>query len=585
MRADIDTAPVSALDVAAQPLPLAVIRVHGSQRQMGAQHGQALRQLGGWQRTLAYYPQMAERMLRGSAIRPQDRALPTLARPLLGALSRQLLAHRPAALRARSEAFMTALGLDPQQARHILTMDLFQNAVGLAGRHTLGPFADPWIRRGVPACSTLMAWDSITEGGRLLHGRNFDFPGVGVWDIAPAVVFCSPDEGLRYGFATARGADVAAITAFNEAGLTVTPHTRLHRDVAFDGASIVDLCHEIAMQARTIAEAEAIVRRRRVASTWGLSVSSAPEHRAAVIECTAARVGITHPSGDEPWITCTNHYLDPALRDGELAPAPGWTWHTHSRKKRLEQAARQALAGEPLTASALFGWLGDRRDADCPEVERVAGGVLAQATGVQTTVADPDRQTLHVSVGRTPSGRGAMASVPWRWTAHAEAEEVVTADPTSHAPSSRYDGGEASAALRHYLRAGQLEAQGGNPHEVGWHLIAAAELEPLDSTLQLLGAAAQMRQGHWAAARSRLEQASAREPSPFAKGRLHLWASRVAAVQGEPAAAHAHRDALHALRHPLLAPLKGMAEADRVQPHAESKLRAVPLHTLLGDIG
>ena len=394
---------VSALDADTRPLPLAVVHVRGSQAEMGAQHGRLLRQIGGWEATAAYYPRMVGHMLRGSALSAVERHAPTAMKPVLELLTARLEKHRPADLRARTDAFMRAAGQHPRAARHLLSMDVFQNAVGMAGRHRLGPFAEAWQQRAVPACSTLMAWGPATTDGRLLHARNFDFPGVGVWDMAPTVVFCTPDAGQPYAFATSRGADVPGITAWNASGLTVTAHTRLHRDVAFVGAAIVDLCHDIARKATTLAQAEAIVRERPVASTWGLAVSSAAEQRGTVIECHASGVAVTGPDGDAPWRTCTNHYLAQALQPGELAPSPGWPWHTHSRTKRLETAAREAIAGDPLDVASLFAWLGDGRDADVPELERLAGGVLGQSTSVQSVVVDPDREMLHLSVGRCPA--------------------------------------------------------------------------------------------------------------------------------------------------------------------------------------
>ncbi len=576
---------LSALDTQTPPLPLAVIHLRGTQSEMGAQHGRLLQQIGGWHATAAYYPNMVEQMLRGSALRPVERHWPRVVKPLLDLLAARLERHRPADLRARTDAFMRAAGQNAREARHVLAMDVFQNAVGLAGRHMLGPFADPWAQRAVPACSTLMAWGPATEDGRLLHARNFDFPGVGVWDMAPAVVFCTPDKGQRYAFATSRGADVPGITAWNESGLTVTAHTRLHRDVAFSGAAIVDLCHDIARRAETLADAEAIARERPVASTWGLAISSGAEQRGVVVECHASGVAVTGPDGDEPWRACTNHYLDEALRERELAPSPGWSWHTHSRKKRLETAAREAVAGESFDVASLFGWLGDGRDADMPELERLAGGVVAQSTSVQSVVVDPQQQMLHLSVGRCPSGRGAVLAVPWDWSAPVGVEERSLQPAVRHAKPSRFDAGDAKVAYRHYLRATQLEAQGGDLTLVHEHVSIAAETLPDEPTLQLLAGAVALRRGDLTGALRLFERGVVAEPSPFPRGRLHMWASRVAAHVPDAAVAARHRAALAKLEHPLLGALQERVATEAKEPYPLAKLRGIALHTLLGDIG
>src|SRR5205085_3662874 len=122
----------------------------------------------------------------------------------------------------------------------IACMDTLQNCVSVAGRARIGPFANPLAPRAraaaAPACSTVVAWGDATEDGELLFARNFDFPGVGVWDAAPAFVVCAPDSGQRYGFFTTRGADTPVVTVVNEAGLVLAPHTRWHRGVGFGGA-------------------------------------------------------------------------------------------------------------------------------------------------------------------------------------------------------------------------------------------------------------------------------------------------------------------------------------------------------------
>lgn len=574
-----------------EPLPLLVVHLRGSQAEMGAQHGQILLKHGGWQRAIAYYPHMVEQMLRGSSLRPADRAMPAIAKPLLQSLAKRLYKDRPAELHERSLAFLQALGVEESHVVHVLAMDMFQNAVGLAGRHLLGPFGDPWIRRGVPACSTLMAWGAATSDGQLLHGRNFDFPGVGVWDMAPELVFCSPTGGMNYGFATCRGADVAAISAFNEAGLAITPHTRLHKDVAFAGAAIADLCHDIARRAETIADAEKIARERQVASTWGLAVSSARDGKAAVIEAHAKNVAVTWAEPGSPWKTCTNHYLAADLRHRELAPAPGWTWHTHSRKKRLEQAATQAVAGAKLTPAELFAWLGDRRDADTPEVERAAGGVVAQSTGVHSVVLEPQARRIHVSAGRCPTGRGTIQTVSWDWSQPVGGQVAPTsATPAPVSPSAYDAGGPRHQAYRHYLRAAQLEAQGGLPGQVDAELEAACQSAPDDPTFLLLGGAVALRRKDLAEAYRRFDRGAALEVSPFAKGRLHLWAMRAARhlPNRDPAYRdheERHRAALLQLDHPLLGVLHGQARHERDKPWSKRRLGNCPLHTLLGDIG
>ncbi|HVY61496.1 MAG TPA: hypothetical protein VHF22_07575, partial [Planctomycetota bacterium] len=183
--------------------PVTVIRLRGTQAEMGEQHGRILRKLGGWHAVLDYYPRMPGYLLRGtgggSAL---TKALFALGTPALEALLSRLEAARPPELLGRSRAFFDALGMPPRMARYLLVMDLFQNVVGLAGRWRVGPFARQAVAAAPPACSSLAVWGKASRGGEVRLARNFDFPGIGIWDRGTAVVLCSPERGPRYGFVT-----------------------------------------------------------------------------------------------------------------------------------------------------------------------------------------------------------------------------------------------------------------------------------------------------------------------------------------------------------------------------------------------
>jgi hypothetical protein len=90
-------------------------------------------------------------------------------------------------------------------------------------------------------------------------------------------------------------------------GISLTFHTRFHRDVDFKATGVIDLGHEIIRTARTIDDAIDIVSRHKVASTWGLVVTSAKEKNAAIIETTAKKMRVTWAKNGR--LGNTNHYL------------------------------------------------------------------------------------------------------------------------------------------------------------------------------------------------------------------------------------------------------------------------------------
>ncbi len=562
--------------------PLAIFRLSGTEQEMGRQHGELQRQLGGHEAVLDYYPQMPICMLKGSQPAGHLRTLPDLIAPAIDALTRRLHADRSVLQRQRSEAFMRAMGLPLGHARHGLAMDVFQNLVGVAGRIRVVPEARALAAQAIAACSSLVVWDKAVHGAVLLHARNFDFPCNGIWDAVPTVILCTPTQGMRYGYTSTRGNDAPVVSLWNEAGLCLTTHTRLHQHIRFGGAAVADLCHEIIRSAKTLAEAEAVVRQRPVASTWGLLVSSVRENKAILIETTARGVAVTRP--DVPYQACTNHYLAAHLRPGELAPNSGYTAHSHGRLLRLERAVHEAKEG--LSAQDLQALLGDHEDGEVAGLERGAGGVLAQPTGVHSIVMDPGAQRCFVSTGAAPTGKGSYAEVPWDWSRE-PGVEVLDPSRSSTPPrkASRFDAGQGAAGYQHFFRAVQLECHGAEPAATAVHIARAAAADPQEPTWQLLHAGFALRSGDLDEAATALDAGLALERSPFYRGRFLLWSSRLADVRGAATPARQARAELLALDHPLCAGLQHEARQDAAKPFEAARLRQVPIQCFMGAVG
>lgn len=534
------------------PRPLLVIHTAGSQVQMGRQHAEILREYGGYRAATDYYPRLAWRMLAAGTHTRAERAAIKALRPAFDAAVHRLFRDRPQDLQDRSTAFYQALTGDPNLARYVSVMDVFQNAVGLLGRMGLIPHLAKMAR--APGCSTLMAWHDGTRDGRLLHARNFDFPGVGVWDEAPAVVFCRPREGLRYGFLTMRGADVPGVSAFNEAGICVTAHTRLHRAVSTKGASIVDIGHEVARRASTLEQAIAIAGERPCASTWGLAISSAREHTAAVVELTAHGARAIPAKAGEPYHCTANLYAHPDHQAGEIAPNAAWVHDCAGRAKSL----RRHGARRGHDVASMWSMLGDHADPDHPEHLRAGGACLAAPYTVQSLVADLSMGQLHTSVGSSPTGHGAYATLDLDFGAPVGGRTLEASTPPTN--PSRYASSEAHCA---YVEAVRLEQRAAPRPELRAALERAASLDPDESSYLFLAGVARLSDGEVQGAREALSAALEHEPNRFRRGQIHLWAARANDLAGARAEAVHHRARLLDLDHPHLGPLKRRARQER----------------------
>jgi len=520
--------------------PLTVLGLVGDEAEMGRQHGQLSREVGGWEATADFYGSLPGRIL-GAGRRDRSRTLMVKAlQPLLRAGLARLDRARPAHLKARTEAFMAALGRPAIERNNVFVLDVAQNAVGILGR--LGLVHEVQRLAAPGACSSFAIWGEASEDGRLLHARNFDLPGIGVWERAPTVVFCTPKRaGLRYGFIATRGADVPGVTAFNEAGIVISAHTRFHREVTFDGLGVVDLGHLIAMRATSLADAVAIASEQRIASSWGMVISSARERRAICIETHAGRIAVHRPRADASHLAVTNRNRVPVMQPGQIAPSPAWVRYSNGREAAME---RRLTGAKGLGVSDAMTLLSSHEAGDVPGWERMTGDCLAQSISVQSVVVDAEQEAVWVAVGEAPTSKGPWLLVPWRWDRSAPEVRVEAAPivPTSGAATAARD-----EAYRAYVDAARLEGHGADETLVAATLARAIALQPDDPSYRHLAGGLALRSGRPDEALLHLEAALTGERSTFRSAELHRWASLAARWSGRPDNARAHRAALLAI--------------------------------------
>ncbi len=514
--------------------PLFLGRLSGTQAEMGAQHGRMA--AADANRLLAFYRTMPERTLAGGLGPVAKLAV----RALATAWQARLVRERPPELAARSRAFAAAVASvepthDPRIAALTLaTMDTMQNCVSLVARAKLGPFARPLLARAtaaaVPACSTAIVWGNATHDGELMLARNFDFPGVGVWDVAPAFMVCAPDHGQRYGFFATRGADAPVVTVVNEAGLVIAPHTRWHKDVTWGGAMIVDIVHDIARRAETIEDAIRIARERPASSSWGIAVGSAREKTGVVIELGGPNIDVLRPASGADHIVCANVYRTAGLRPGAFAASAAWDVHSTRRERRLRGLIEGRRA--PLTARDLAGFLGDRHDVTAPERSRQFGGILAQPVNVHAVVVAPAARRAWVGVDRAPTCEGTWAEIGWAWDGPAGGWELgsALADSGFTAEEAPDFVAPHASATRHVHDAARAYEVSHDVKAARTAIERAVAAAPDDPSIRLIAT--------WLALEDRMPDRAmihvhaglAHETEPYRRGQLLLWGSRAARV-------------------------------------------------------
>ncbi|WP_244284553.1 C45 family peptidase [Leptospira barantonii] len=523
-----------------QTHPLAILQLKGTQEEMGRQFGEIMQNIGQYDPIFDFYPVMARNLLLGSL--PRNRRN-FLAKGFLSMYLKfsqnQMRKHRPDEFSKRTIAALEAAGKTSKIEKDLFTMDAFQNSVGLLGLIQMlpelahiGEFGKTQL---VPACTSAAVWGNHSEDGMLYHARNFDFPGVDVWDLRPIVVFCTPTQGLRYGYITCRGADAPGITAFNEAGLTLSFHTRFHKKIGSKGLGVIDFGHKIISEAHNIAQAVEIAQKHKINSTWGAIVTSCKEKgsKAAVIETNFGDVDVTYSQpGGESFVN-TNHYLSPRLQNGEILASPVFNNHTVGRYKRAHQILAETRS-KGTSVKNLQELLSDTIDPSSGE-SRIMGSTIRQITSVKSVVMSPEAGKLYVSIGVAPTGDGPYLEIPISWEKN-PGYKIVGPNEISNSKNKtgKKKTTTSETAIEYYKNAMLIndDPKLGGVNEIFSELGKAKKISSKDPSISFLQAILKLETGEWKEAIRLLEESASFESGSFRKNQANLWLARTHSAIG-----------------------------------------------------
>ncbi len=336
--------------------PSIVLELSGTSRQIGRQHGEALREV--IRETMDRYEAfLGERNLLTLAVPEATRVLPSL--------------------------------FDPATLEELRGL---AEAVGVPFEHLLAYNLDAALFPAfTPGCTQAVRTAKV-NGGRLLHGANEDSPltlHLGLPQTRTVQIRRRTDgpapERTTVLFSLA--GQIAGPNAVNDAGITVTGCTLLDGPPPGGlphGVPHPQLVKQVAEGSKSLADAVAIAEKVDRSGRWCLLVSSASEDRAIALEYDdRAVLSLTEIGSD---YVSTNHSLGGAP---ERAP-------THSRY-RLERA-RQLFLGRELDAEQMQSGLRDRFDlARGRAVKHATMSTVRRVDNVMSLVVDPAARRLYVT--------------------------------------------------------------------------------------------------------------------------------------------------------------------------------------------
>ncbi len=251
------------------------------------------------------------------------------------------------------------------------------------------------------ACTSVAAWGSVTADGRMLHGRNLEFMGSGIWDRHPTVIRFEPTDGMRYVSVTTAGVGTGGVTCANEAGLTLALHINTTRDVSLDGMPMIWLVDQIVRNATSLDEAVRIAARHPAACGFTIIMTDAKNRRAGALEFSAGRQ--TLREGEAGRLVQTNHYLDPGQQDAELEVNTSIRAQTLGRFNRAQELV-DAGSGT-MDVRQMIDLLSDHHDPYLMR-DRFLGNTISQPHNISSVVFEPEASRVWVAVGPAPTCHG-----------------------------------------------------------------------------------------------------------------------------------------------------------------------------------
>ncbi len=188
----------------------------------------------------------------------------------------------------------------------------YERILNYHSAHDIGHALQDYMLVG---CTSFAAWDEYTADSALIVGRNFDFYVGDDFAKDKIVCFVNPEKGYRFVMVT-WAAMVGVSSGMNEKGLTVTINAAKSKPPLSSATPISILAREILQYAGNIEEAREIARKRTIFVSESLLISSAADHRAAIIEKSPHQSGFYKPV--RHFVVCANHFQSETFKSDPL---------------------------------------------------------------------------------------------------------------------------------------------------------------------------------------------------------------------------------------------------------------------------
>jgi len=265
----------------------------------------------------------------------------------------------------------------------------FLRSMYLHGAHDIGHAMQDLMMVG---CTSLAVWNENTEDGDLLIGRNFDFYVGDDFAKNKVIEFVQPEEGIPYLSVTWAGM-IGVVSGMNKEGITVTINAGKSKIPLTAKTPISLVTREILQYARTIDEAIAIAKKRKVFVSESILVGSANDKNAVIIEVSPNNLGV-YKVENTSRVFCTNHFQSEAYKNDKRNQKHIAESHSEYRYEKLKELLEENKKLNPEKMAAIL------RDKSGLKGEEIGFGnekAINQLLAHHAVIFSPQKKLVWVS--------------------------------------------------------------------------------------------------------------------------------------------------------------------------------------------
>lgn len=265
----------------------------------------------------------------------------------------------------------------------------FQRNMYLHGAHDIGHAMQDLM---VVGCTSLAVWNENSEDGDLLIGRNFDFYVGDDFAKNKMVAFVEPENGIPYLSVSWPGM-IGVVSGMNKEGISVTINAGKSKIPMAAKTPVSLVTREILQFSKTIDDAIAIARKRKVFVSESILVGSANDNKAVIIEVSPKNFGV-YDAANSSKVLCTNHFQSEAYKNDKKNQKHIVESHSEYRYEKLQELLQENPKLNPEKIASIL------RDQSGLKGERIGFGnekAINQLLAHHAVIFSPEKRLVWVS--------------------------------------------------------------------------------------------------------------------------------------------------------------------------------------------